>query len=408
VHAPAYHANVASDDPFDEDNPFGGLPFLGDLGKLFNVQGPIAWDVARQFAYQIATEGKSEPNVDPLQRVKLAELVRVAELHVANITSLETGSPDQPVSLEAATRSEWAAATLEAYRPLLDRLAERLTQGTLPSEVDGADAQILDGLLRALNPMMMAMSAGSIAGHLATKAFGNYVLPIPRPDNQILILINNVEVFAKEWSLPSEDVQLWVCVSEIATHSVLSVSHVRASFEKLLQRYVDGFQTDPRGFEDRFMDLDIGDGDPAELQQQLQRALSDPENLLGALRSDAQSAVIPDLEALLAVVVGYVDYVVEKVTQGLLSSYDSLSEVVRRRRFTTSAGDQFVEKLFGVEITSELVDRGSTFVSGVLDRADEATLARLWSDPTALPTPNEVDAPGLWLARIDLPELDQD
>ncbi|HJL98677.1 MAG TPA: zinc-dependent metalloprotease, partial [Acidimicrobiales bacterium] len=314
----------------------------------------------------------------------------------------------QPVSLEAATRSEWAAATLEAYRPLLDRLAERLTQGTLPSEVDGADAQILDGLLRALNPMMMAMSAGSIAGHLATKAFGNYVLPIPRPDNQILILINNVEVFAKEWSLPSEDVQLWVCVSEIATHSVLSVSHVRASFEKLLQRYVDGFQTDPRGFEDRFMDLDIGDGDPAELQQQLQRALSDPENLLGALRSDAQSAVIPDLEALLAVVVGYVDYVVEKVTQGLLSSYDSLSEVVRRRRFTTSAGDQFVEKLFGVEITSELVDRGSTFVSGVLDRADEATLARLWSDPTALPTPNEVDAPGLWLARIDLPELDQD
>tara|TARA_B110000014_G_scaffold38784_1_gene25181 strand:+ start:527 stop:1726 length:1200 start_codon:yes stop_codon:yes gene_type:complete len=398
---------VASDDPFDEDNPFGGLPFLGDLGKLFNAQGPIAWDIARQFAYQIATEGKSEANVDPLQRTKLAELVRVAELHVANITSLETGSSGKPVSLEAATRSEWASATLEAYRPLLDRLAERLTQGTLPSEIDGADAQILDGLLRALNPMMMAMSAGSIAGHLATKAFGNYALPIPRPDHQILILINNIEAFAEEWSLPSADVQLWVCVSEIATHSVLSVNHVKTAFEKLLQRYVDGFQTDPRGFEDRFMDLDIGSGDPAELQQQLQSALSDPENLLGALRSDAQSAVIPDLEALLAVVVGYVDYVVEKVAQGLLSSYDSLSEVVRRRRFTTSAGDQFVEKLFGVEITADLVDRGSTFISGVLDRADEVTLARLWNDPKALPTPNEVDAPGLWLARIDLPELDQ-
>ena len=398
---------MASDDSFDEDNPFGGLPFLGDLGKLFNAQGPIAWDVARQFAYQIATEGKPEANVDPLQRTKLAELVRVAELHVANITSLETGSSGQRVSLEAATRSEWASATLEAYRPLLDRLAERLTQGTLPSEVSDADAQILDGLLRALNPMMMAMSAGSIAGHLATKAFGNYVLPIPRPDDRILILIDNIEAFAEEWSLPSEDVQLWVCVSEVATHSVLSVNHVKTAFEQLLQRYVDGFQTDPRGFEDRFMDLDIGSGDPADLQQQLQSALSDPENLLGALRSDAQSAVIPDLEALLAVVVGYVDYVVEKVARGLLGSYDSLSEVVRRRRFTTSAGDQFVEKLFGVEITADLVDRGSTFISGVLDRADEVTLARLWNDPKALPTPNEVDAPGLWLARIDLPALDQ-
>ena len=80
----------------------------------------------------------------------MADLVRVAELHVANITSLETGSSGQRVSLEAATRSEWASATLEAYRPLLDRLAERLTQGTLPSEVSDADAQILDGLLRLL------------------------------------------------------------------------------------------------------------------------------------------------------------------------------------------------------------------------------------------------------------------
>ena len=155
------------------------------------------------------------------------------------------------------------------------------------------------------------------------------------------------------------------------------------------------------------MDLDLGSGDPAELQLQLQGALSDPENLLGALRSDAQSAVVPDLEALLAVVVGYVDYVVEKVGRGLLTSYDSLSEVVRRRRFTTSAGDKFVEKLFGVEITSELVDRGTTFVSGVVERAGEPALSRLWSDPKALPTPNEVDAPGLWLARIDLPDLDQ-
>lgn len=399
---------MASDDPFDEDNPFGGLPFFGDLGKIFSNQGPIAWDMARQFAHQIATEGKSEPNVDPVQRAEVAELARVAELHVANITSLQASASGRPLSVEAVTRAEWASTTLDAYRPLLGRLAERLSKGSLPSDVVDADAQILDGLLKALNPMMMAMSAGSIAGHLATKAFGSYALPIPRPEDRILILVDNVKLFAEEWSLPSNDVQLWVCISEIATHSVLSVPHVKTAFEQVLQRYIDGFQTDPRGFEDRFMNLDIGSGDPAELQKQLQSALGDPENLLGALRSDAQLAVIPDLEALLAVVVGYVDYIVEKASQDLLSSYHSLSEIVRRRRFTSSAGDQFVEKLFGVEITAELVQRGSTFISGVLDRADEATLTRLWNDPTALPTPNEVDAPGLWLARIDLPDLNQD
>lgn len=397
---------MASDDSFEEDNPFGGLPFFGDLGKLFNHGGPIAWDVARQFAYQIATEGEAEPNVDPLDRVKLNELARVAELRVADITSLGAGFSDQAVSITATTRSEWASKTLDAYQPLLERLAGRLAKGTESTDVTEPEMQMLDGLMRAMNPMMMAMSAGSIAGHLATKAFGNYELPIPRPNAQLLVVIANVDLFASEWSLPRDDVWLWVCINELATQSVMNVTHVRNEFDRLLNGYVDGFETSPQGLENRFMDLDIGSGDPAELQAKLQNALSDPENLLGAVRSDAQSALIPDLNALLGVVVGYVDYVVEKVSRQLLESYESLSEVAKRRRFSASPGDRFVEKLLGVEVTPELLTRGTEFISGVIDRAGESALSRLWTESDALPTPNELDAPGLWLARIDLPNLD--
>ena len=399
---------MASDDSFEEDNPFGGLPFFGDLGKLFNHGGPIAWDVARQFAYQIATEGEAEPNVDPLDRIKLNELARVAELRVADITSLGAGFSDQAVSITATTRSEWASKTLDAYQPLLERLAGRLAKGTEPTDVTEPEMQMLDGLMRAMNPMMMAMSAGSIAGHLATKAFGNYELPIPRPNAQLLVVIANVDLFASEWSLPRDDVWLWVCINELATQSVMNVTHVRNEFDRLLNGYVDGFETSPQGLENRFMDLDIGSGDPAELQAKLQNALSDPENLLGAVRSDAQSALIPDLNALLGVVVGYVDYVVEKVSRQLLESYESLSEVAKRRRFSASPGDRFVEKLLGVEVTPELLTRGTEFISGVIDRAGESALSRLWTESDALPTPNELDAPGLWLARIDLPNLDSD
>lgn len=399
---------MASDDSFEEDNPFGGLPFFGDLGKLFNHGGPIAWDVARQFAYQIATEGEAEPNVDPLDRIKLNELARVAELRVADITSLGAGFSDQAVSITATTRSEWASKTLDAYQPLLERLAGRLAKGTESTDVTEPEMQMLDGLMRAMNPMMMAMSAGSIAGHLATKAFGNYELPIPRPNAQLLVVIANVDLFASEWSLPRDDVWLWVCINELATQSVMNVTHVRNEFDRLLNGYVDGFETSPQGLENRFMDLDIGSGDPAELQAKLQNALSDPENLLGAVRSDAQSALIPDLNALLCVVVGYVDYVVEKVSRQLLESYESLSEVAKRRRFSASPGDRFVEKLLGVEVTPELLTRGTEFISGVIDRAGESALSRLWTESDALPTPNELDAPGLWLARIDLPNLDSD
>jgi uncharacterized protein (DUF2342 family) len=39
---------------------------------------------------------------------------------------------------------------------------------------------------------------------------------------------------------------------------------------------------------------------------------------------------------------------------------------------------------------------------GVVERAGEEGLARLWHSEKELPTPAELEAPGLWLARIDL------
>jgi uncharacterized protein (DUF2342 family) len=58
--------------------------------------------------------------------------------------------------------------------------------------------------------------------------------------------------------------------------------------------------------------------------------------------------------------------------------------------------------MFGLDLGPAQIDRGSDFVRGVVDRAGEQGLARLWGSAHTLPTPTEVDAPGLWLERIDL------
>ena len=70
------------------------------------------------------------------------------------------------------------------------------------------------------------------------------------------------------------------CVYEIAMHSVLSVPHVTGAFDRLLNKYIDGFQTDSRAFEDPFADLDFGCGDPSALQLTLPNPLFDPETML--------------------------------------------------------------------------------------------------------------------------------
>ncbi|MGZ4763387.1 MAG: zinc-dependent metalloprotease, partial [Ilumatobacteraceae bacterium] len=75
---------------------------------------------------------------------------------------------------------------------------------------------------------------------------------------------------------------------------------------------------------------------------------------------------------------------------------------VRRRRVDHSADDVYIERLLGLRLTHHQVQRGKNFIGGVVDRVGEARLSALLAAPNALPTPAEIDAPGLWVARLEL------
>lgn len=387
--------------PLGGGNPFEGLPIFGDLAKMFVSQGPVHWEIARQLAQYIAIGGTAESNVEPLQRIRLEELVRVADLHVADATGLPT-STEGIVAAEPVGRGEWAAATLQDYRTLLERLATSLASGTAAGGGDPApdpSVDFLGNLGQVLAPIMMGFQAGSMVGHLAQRAFGQYDLPIPRPpSNRLVVVPANIDSFATDWSLPVDDLRLWVCLNEVAHHAVLSRPHVRARLEELLTAYVSGFRPDTGGLEERFGELDPTD--PGSFQT----ALGDPEALLGAIQSPEQRAMLPRIEALTTVVEGYIDHVMDGVGRRLITSYGALSEAMKRRRVERSEGDRFVEHLFGLELNQAQYDRGAAFVRGVVERAGEDELARLWVSARELPTPAEVDAPGLWLERIDIPD----
>lgn len=142
----------------------------------------------------------------------------------------------------------------------------------------------------------------------------------------------------------------------------------------------------------------MGGDDPF---QALQQAFSDPEVLLGAVRSPEQLDLEPALDAAVATVVGYTDWVVDAVAARVIGGDAlKLAEAVRRRRVETSPDDIFVERLLGIRLGSAQVQRGKAFVQGVVDRAGDTGLAILLTTAGSMPTPPEVDAPGLWLARV--------
>jgi uncharacterized protein (DUF2342 family) len=143
--------------------------------------------------------------------------------------------------------------------------------------------------------------------------------------------------------------------------------------------------------------------DADDPMQAMQRLLSDPALLLGAVQSPAQAQLAPQLDAAVAAIVGTVDYLVDAVAARVIGG-DALriAEAVRRRRLETSPDDLFVERLLGLQLTQEQVQRGKTFTAGAVDRIGEGRLTELFAKPSPLPTPAELAAPGLWIARLEL------
>jgi putative hydrolase len=388
-------------------NPFANLPMFGDLAKMLAGQGPLNWDAARQFAALSSTSGAAESNVDPAVRIALEHLGRIVEMHVRDLTGHDAAFPEiTPVS-----RGMWAQRTLDAYRPLFTELATSL--GRRPKGGDGggeATDDAVDGdpmmammanLTQMMQPAMMGLAVGSMVGRMATRTFGQYDLPIPRGDNALLVVPGAIDAFAVEWSLPVDEMRLWVLAQEMIGHALFSLPTLREQYTALVRRYVGGFHPDPEAVAEQLGAIDPGEaGDP---MQAMQKLLGDPGLLLGAVQSPEQAALAPSLDAAVAAVVGTVDYLVDSVAARVIGG-DALriAEAVRRRRLETSPDGLFVQRLLGLRLTQDQVQRGKTFTAGVADRVGENRLTEMFAKPDPLPTPSELDAPGLWLARLEL------
>ncbi len=398
------------DDGNDESvNPFEGLPLFGDLSRALSGQGPMNWDAARQFALLAATGGDMASmvtgggtpvptaNIEPAVRIKYAELAGIARLHVADVMQIPVTDAEPSV----VTPEQWAQQTLEAYRPLFDDMATSLGQtDDLPEDLASDPmAQMMAGLSKMIAPAMMGMSVGSMVGGLARRAFGVYDLPIPRATPALVLVAPTIDRFAQDWEITLDEMRLWVLAHELAGHTLLSVPHIADHLRDLVQRHVGAFRPDASAITDKLSGLESEQADPLAA---MQAAFGDPEVLLGAVRSSEQLALEPEIDTAVAMTIGVIDWVVDAVAVRMIGGNAlHIAEAVRRRRAEVSPDDVFVERLLGIRLGAEQTARGKAFVQGVVDRAGENGLAPLFSDAAAMPTPNEIEAPGLWLARVN-------
>lgn len=367
---------------------------------MFQGAGPLNFDIARQTGLYVATGGKSESNVDPVQRIRYEELFTIAALHVGEATGLVIEAAAAQVQL--ATRAEWAHATLDAYKPVLEQLAAGVgnaqSSGESTDDMDPAMG-FLGGLGKMMSPVLIGMQSGVMIGQLAQRGLGPYDLPLPRPSGVALqIMPGNVDTFATEWDLPIDDLRLWVLVEELTYHVILSAPAVRARIQELVAEYVGGFSIDSSGIESQLGEIDPGDA------SSLERIFGNPEVLLGTIQTAEQRDTLSRLTAAVAAILGTADHVMGTVGPRITGQPRVLAEALRRRRAGKDEDQKFAERMLGLSLGPGTRERGLTFINGVIERSNPDAVAQLWTKTNGLPTPAEVDAPGLWLARLEFEE----
>ena len=387
-------------------NPFEGIPFMGDFMKLIGNQGQI-WDSAAQMANGLASGTEPEANVDPAVRVQVEALTRVAEMNISSILRLDFSG----VKLVPVVKSRLVAEAMNAYKPYFEALKDSYL---LASEEDLE--QGIAELGKFLTPILTMVSAGSLVGNLVADAFGSYELLAPRAnrDNpEVLLAEKNIKEFAAAWSLPEDSFWVWVCLSELSKHAVMNSKNFHSAISELISEYAGGFEPASKNMLDRFGEeladvQEYGEGqDFPDLGGVMDIMKEEPELMFGLQVSDAQMDTIKRLDTLMAVVMGLSQYALKASALKVLGDQSLIAQIqgaMDRNHAGNTSALHLASRLFGINQTPELQNLGVKFIDGVVDRAGPEAIQRIFESSKILPTEAEVEAPGLWLARIDLPD----
>jgi putative hydrolase len=399
--------------------------------RFLQSDGPVHWEVARQVARWVALEGDTEPAVPAADRARLAEVATAAEQRVL----AETGEAPPTPTVALLGRAEWADQALVTLKPVLEKLAVSL-QGELPDltaeageggenpfganpfgdnpfaglfgmgpgggEAGGPGAggnplAGMAGMFGALGPLLLGVQCGFMVGQLAQGLLSEHdlLLPIADPPRPSLI-VPNLEHFHDAWSIPADDLRFYLALGEGVRSRIAARPWVRERLVRLASEYVSSFRVDTAALEAQMGAFDLSD--PSSFEG----AMLDPDALLGAMQSPEQMAVLERFQLTTAVLESYADFVVERLAEPMLTSLPTIREAMRRHRVERSEADRFIQRLLGLDPSRRLHDQAAAFCRGVEERAGSPALDRLCEAESMLPTPAELEAPGLWLARIEL------
>ncbi|HET6317447.1 MAG TPA: zinc-dependent metalloprotease [Chloroflexota bacterium] len=353
----------------------------------------INWRWARTIAVRGARGGQHDdapPVLDAgakeaVQREYAARVARSAEL-VSEYTHIDLPAPLRRVHV--FDRPDWVDANLAQFKlmfaPLDDSYADTIARapGAAPAGMFGQ--------------VMLSAQMGILLGYLARRVLGQYDLSLlgrePVTEGRLYFVEPNIVAMERRYALPRDEFRAWIALHEV-THAFEFEAHpwVREYMNDLLTVYLrslseDLFSTRPGGA------LGL-------LAGRIKDNLFERGHMLEMMMSPAQRDVFRKLQALMALMEGYSNHVMNQVGARQLKDHAQLKATFESRAKSRGVAEQLFIKLTGLDIKLEQYVLGERFCELVTSERGLACLNEVWSGAEHLPTLDEINEPARWIAR---------
>ena len=376
------------------NDPASIQQLLGQLqNALMNPGGGINWDLAQQQARALASEGAHA--VTPAERAAMEQAFHVAALWLDEATTVA----ELPGSPELIGRAEWARQTMPIWTQLAEPVAlsisdalTRVLTEQAPEEMQGM-IQNAGQVMRSIGGALFAMQLGQVVGQLAKEVVSGGDIGIPLlPEGTAALLPQNVDEFGDGLDIPTDQVQLYLAVRELA-HARLfrHAKWLRLQLITQITAFARGITIDTDRLESLAESFDPSN--PEELRQAMVSGALIPPKI------EEQQEALERLETVLALVEGWVDVVTAGATR-LLPKADAIAETVRRRRASGGPAESAFATLVGLELRPRRLREAAAMWQAVTDAVGQEARDRLWSHPDLLPQAADLDDPSALVSRL--------
>ena len=340
----------------------------------------IDWIIAERIAGFVAGTGDA-----PAPTADLAALAAESESRVVAYTGLRPARPLPPP--EGISRREWVASNVSSMRALLDPVLARAGKGLGP----------LRPAVEIGMGAVLSTEVGVVLGYLGQRVLGQYELVLldeaveDRPP-RLLFVLPNLGQAVQAFGAEEKEFMTWVALHEV-THAVQFAgvpwlhAHVAGLVKELLQ------QAEVRIDAPRKLRIPTID----EFRR-IVRALKDGD-LVSILTSKAERETLDRVQAVMAVIEGHAEHVMDAVAPDLLPSLPRLRKALDQRRRSQSGLSRLLARLLGMDLKLKQYERGKIFCDAIVGQAGPGALRYVFSSPDVLPTLAEIEDPAAWLAR---------